>query len=63
MIYILVIHKEYNTLGLENANAKLIDFCDHWDQKSIQGLIHEALNIAQLLITFFFDVVLHFMGD
>lgn len=50
MVNVLVVHEEYDAFGLEDAHAQLVDLRDHWNEERVKGLVHQALNIPQLLI-------------
>lgn len=63
MVNVFVVHEKDHLLRLEDADAEVVDFSHHWDQKRVQRLVHETLDVAKLFITFFLDVVFHFVSD
>ena len=63
MVNIFIIHEENNFLGFENLLAQSVNLTNHRNQELIQTLIHQTFNVFQFFITFFLDVVFHFVRD
>jgi len=63
MVDVLIVHEEDYFFGLQNLLAKSCAFADHGDQEAVEALVHQAFDMAQLLVTFFLDIELHFVSD
>ena len=63
MVDLLVLQEQDRLLGLEHTLDHCSDFGDHRHQEGVVALVHESLEVFELVVKFLLNIVLHLMRN